>query len=127
MDYIHYAFNKFKRGLVYYAADGTAPFAFCLWKNRNMMGFDMNVSHTEIHILLICGKGAGLGVVPFILDDLVKICRRDNIQYISVEVKERYLEISNLSKSNKEISVFFHDFQVSKSLSSSRTSFRTKV
>lgn len=84
-EYIRYAFNKFDRGFIYYSENTNIPFAFCLWENRNMKNsITNNIVHSEIYISLICGRGADFKTVPYILDDLVQLCRQNNIQYISL-------------------------------------------
>ena len=51
----------------------------------------------ELYIYLICGKQLDYKLVPRIIDDVVHLCRKSNIQYITLEpandeLKEYYIK-----------------------------------
>jgi hypothetical protein len=92
-DYIKASFNKFKNGFVYYK--DKLPIAFCIWKVREYLQF--SGTFKELYIYLICGKQLDYKLVPRIIDDVVNLCRKSNIQYISLEpandsLKEYYIK-----------------------------------
>lgn len=80
-DYIRTSFNKFKRGFVYYK--DKIPIAFCIWKVKNNVRF--SGIFKELYIYLVCGKQLDYKLVPRIMDDVVHFCRKNNIQYITLE------------------------------------------
>jgi hypothetical protein len=91
-EYIKSSFNKFKKGFVYYK--NKSPIAFCIWKVREHLHF--SGSFKELYIYLICGKQLDYKLVPRIIDDLVYLCRKTNIKYITLEpanntLKEYYI------------------------------------
>ena len=96
-DYIRSVFNKFKKGFVYYDSL-KKPVAFCIWKvSEHISIIDLKLSYRTLYIYLICGIKADYKFVPRILDDVVEYCRKNNIQYISLEpvnntVREYYIK-----------------------------------
>lgn len=80
-EYIRASFNKFKNGFVYYK--DKIPIAFCIWKVNEHMGF--SGTFKEMYIYLICGKQLDYKLVPRIMDDVVHLCRKNNIHYITLE------------------------------------------
>jgi hypothetical protein len=80
-DYIRASFNKFKQGFVYYK--DKLPIAFCIWKVKNHI--QISGTFKELYIYLICGKKLDYKLVPRIIDDVVHFCRKNNIQYITLE------------------------------------------
>jgi hypothetical protein len=57
----------------------------------------MSGSFKELYIYLICGKQLDYKLVPRILDDVVHLCRKSDIQYITLEpandiLKEYYIK-----------------------------------
>jgi len=93
MEYITYSFNKFKNGFVYY--DYNQLIAFCIWDIKEEYSLSIG-KIKKLHIYLICGKKLDYNLVPRILDDVVHLCRKYNIQYITLEpaneeLKEYYI------------------------------------
>jgi hypothetical protein len=80
-DYIRTSFNKFKRGIVYYK--DKIPIAFCIWNVKKHILF--SGIFKELYIYLICGKQLDYKLVPRIIDDVVHFCRKNNIQYITLQ------------------------------------------
>jgi hypothetical protein len=80
-EYIKSSFNRFKRGFVYYK--DKLPIAFCIWKVREHLQF--SGAFKELYIYLICGKQLDYKLVPRIIDDVVYLCRKSNIRYITLE------------------------------------------
>jgi hypothetical protein len=80
-DYIKNVFNKFKNGFVYYK--DKIPVAFCIWKVKEHIRFEG--IYNELYIYLICGKRLDYKIVPKIIDDVVHLCRKNNIMYISLQ------------------------------------------
>ena len=80
-EYIKSSFNKFKHGFVYYK--NKEPTAFCIWKVREQLHFSS--TYKELYIYLICGKQLDYKLVPRILDDIIHLCRKSDIQYITLE------------------------------------------
>jgi hypothetical protein len=80
--YIKTAFNKFRKGFVYFK-DNT-PVAFCMWKVYDYYK-SMKDTFKDLLILLICGKKMDYRLGPRILDDVVHYCRKEAIQYITLE------------------------------------------
>jgi hypothetical protein len=80
-EYIRASFNKFKNGFVYYK--DKIPIAFCIWKVNEHMGF--SGTFKEMYIYLICGKQLDYKLVPRMMDDVVHFCRKNNINYITLE------------------------------------------
>lgn len=92
-EYIKSAFNKFKQGFVYYSKN--IPIAFCIWKIKNHLRF--NNSYRELYIYLLCGKKLDYKLIPKIIDDLVDLCRKSNVQYITLQpindtIKQYYIK-----------------------------------
>ena len=92
-EYIKYSFNKFKKGFVYYK--DKLPIAFCIWKVKEHISLSYNFK--ELYIYLICGKQFDYKLVPRIIDDIVHLCRKSNISYITLEpanntLKEYYIK-----------------------------------
>jgi hypothetical protein len=103
-EYIHSAFNKFKRGYIY-VVDNKVN-AFCIWKITDH-AIDMETGNTiyEMYIYLICGIKLDYRLLPRILDDSVHYCRHNNISSISLkpasdELKHYY--IANGFTTNEE-------------------------
>jgi hypothetical protein len=93
MEYITYSFNKFKNGFVYY--DYNKLIAFCIWDIKEEYSLSIG-KIKKLHIYIICGKKLDYNLVPRILDDVVYLCRKENIQYITLEpaneeLKEYYI------------------------------------
>lgn len=93
MEYITHSFNKFKNGFLYY--DENKLIAFCIWDIRDEYSLSIG-KIKKLHIYLICGKKLDYNLVPRILDDVIYLCRKDNIQYITLEpaneeLKEYYI------------------------------------
>jgi hypothetical protein len=91
---IKYSFNKFKNGFVYY--DYNQLIAFCIWDIKEEYSLSIG-KIKKLHIYLICGKKLDYNLVPRILDDVVHLCRKYNIQYITLEpaneeLKEYYIK-----------------------------------
>lgn len=106
-EYIKTSFNKFKRGFVYYKDKW--PVAFCIWKVKNH--FKMSGSFKKLHIYLICGKQLDYKLVPKIMDDVVHLCRKSDIQYITLEpanetLKEYYIKCGFEERSEIDNSKF---------------------
>lgn len=80
-EYIKAVFNKFKNGFVYYK--DKLPIAFSIWKVREHLRF--SDTFKELYIYLICGKQLDYKLVPRIIDDIVHLCRKSNIRYITLE------------------------------------------
>jgi hypothetical protein len=112
MEYIKYSFKKFENGFVYY--DYNQLIAFCIWT------VDMiSMTNTQLHILLICGKKRDYNLVPRILDDVVYLCRKSNIQYISLipaneELQNYYIQCG-FEKNSMRIGDDMYVLDVSKS------------
>ena len=81
-EYIKWSFNRFKRGFIYYKDN--LPIAFCIWKVREHFGPLSNFK--ELYIYLIGEKELDHKLVPRILDDVVNLCRKSNIQYITLVI-----------------------------------------
>jgi hypothetical protein len=92
-EYIKSAFNKFKNGLVYYS--DKKPIAFCIWKISEYLRF--SGTFRKLYIYLICGRQLDYKLVSRIFDDIVFICRKSNVQYITLQpandiLKSYYIE-----------------------------------
>lgn len=87
-EYIKASFNKFKNGFVYYKEK--IPIAFCIWKVREYLQF--SGTFKELYIYLICGKQLDYKLVPKIIDDVVQLCRKSNISYITLEPANEVLK-----------------------------------
>jgi hypothetical protein len=93
MEYITHSFNKFKNGFLYY--NENKLIAFCIWDIKDEYSLSIG-KFKKLHIYLICGKKLDYNLVPRILDDVVYLCRKENIQYITLEpaneeLKEYYI------------------------------------
>ena len=93
-EYIKWSFNKFKRGFIYYKDN--VQIAFCIWKVNEHIK-NMSILFKELYIYLICGKQLDYKLIPRILDDIINLCRKSNIQYITLEpanntLKEYYMK-----------------------------------
>jgi hypothetical protein len=80
-EYIRSAFNRFKNGFVYHK--DKIPIAFCIWKVTEYLRF--SGTFKDLYIYLICGKQLDYKLVPRMIDDVVHLCRKHNIQYITLE------------------------------------------
>jgi hypothetical protein len=87
-EYIKAVFNKFKNGFVYYKEQ--IPIAFCIWKVKEHIKIYNNFK--ELYIYLICGKQLDYKLVPRIIDDVVHLCRKSNINYITLEPANNILK-----------------------------------
>ena len=79
-EYIKLSFDKFKRGFIYYT--NRNPFAFCIWKIYEYLRFNKPYIFKRIHILLL---GCPLEYINRLLDDIIHLCRKNNIEYITLE------------------------------------------
>lgn len=112
IEYIKYSFKRFENGFLYY--DYIQPIAFCIW------AIDIiSMTHKQLHILLICGKKRDYNLVPRILDDVVYLCRKANIQYISLipanEELQNYYIRCGFEKNSMRIGDDMYVLDVSKS------------
>jgi hypothetical protein len=82
-EYIHYAFNNFKNGYIYYY--NNKPHAFCIWDIRKHMNILNMNREDKLYIYLICGKKVDYQLVPRILDDVIQYCRKNNISNIILQ------------------------------------------
>jgi hypothetical protein len=79
-EYIKLSFNKFKKGFIYY--NHREPFAFCIWRIYEYLRFNKPHIFKTLHILLL---GCPLEYIHRILDDIIYLCRKNNIEYITLE------------------------------------------
>ncbi len=112
IEYIKYSFKRFENGFLYY--DYIQPIAFCIWTIDII-----SMTHKQLHILLICGKKRDYNLVPQILDDVVYLCRKVNIQYISLipanEELQNYYIRCGFEKNSMRIGDDMYVLDVSKS------------
>jgi hypothetical protein len=93
-DYIHNAFNKFKKGIVYYR-EGICV-AFCIWKIRTHIYPKGNVIK-ELHIYLVCAKKSDFSFLGLIMNDVEAECLLHGINMITLypannDLKDYYIK-----------------------------------
>jgi hypothetical protein len=97
-EYIKSVFNKFKHGFVYYKDNKLI--AFCIWKVRQYIYLQHNFK--QLYIYLVCGRQLDYRVLPRILDDVVHYCRKNLIEYITLEPVNDVLKSYYLKNGFKE-------------------------
>jgi hypothetical protein len=87
-EYINAVFNKCNNGFVY--CKDKLPMAFCIWEVDEHFG--PSGLFKELYIYLICGKQLNYTLIEKIIDDVVHLCKKTNIQYIRLEPMNNALE-----------------------------------
>ena len=79
---LRWVFNVFRNGFVYKLHNTYA--AFCLWKVLEKKKIGSPEYFSELYVYLICGKQLDTKIVPRIFDDIVHLCRKQNIKYVTL-------------------------------------------
>jgi hypothetical protein len=90
-NYIHMAFNKFKKGYVYYDKDGKL-ISFCIWReSHNQLNKSDNSRYSYVEILLLCAEENDMNLGSLMCKNVEFYAYSNNYKFIKLQPADESL------------------------------------